>query len=172
MVCRFSKMLNGFQHDFSPRQPALRYATWLGGAMWFLSWFTFYLEVYRYHHLAAPLIGGAAVGFGPGASPGAFLRTVVVISVIAPLFVGVLLLWRRASSSRRSEARRREPRFPITKAVVAFGATLCVLGVINQLVRRPPIEVDLTLRAGNGGFVVLGAAMVFVALFSRVARNR
>jgi hypothetical protein len=46
------------------------------------------------------------------------------------------------------------------------------VGVINQLVRRPPIEVDLTLRAGNGGFVVLGAAMVFVALFSRVARNR
>jgi hypothetical protein len=137
-----------------------------------LSWFTFYLEIYRYHHLAAPLIGGEAIGIGPGSSPGAFLRTVVVSSVIAPLLFGLLLLWRRASSSRKSAARRPEPRFPITKAIVAFGAALCLLGVINQLVRRPPIELDLTLRTGNGGFVVIGAAMVFVALFARVARNR
>ncbi len=139
--------------------------------MWFLGWFTFYLEIYRYHHLAAPLIGGAAVDFGPGSSSGAFLRTVVVSSAIAPLLVGLLLLWRWASSSRRSEARRPEPHFPTTKAIAAFGGMLCVLGVINQLVRRPPIEVDLTLRTGNGGFVVLGVAMVFVALFSRVVRN-
>ena len=165
-------MLESSPKDFQPTQHALRYATWVGGVMWFLSWFTLYLEVYRYHHLAAPFFGGEAVGIGPGASPGAFLRTVVVISVIAPLLIGWLLLWRRASSSRRRAARRPEPHFPITKAILAFGAALCVLGVINQLVRRPPIEVDLTLRTGNGGFVVLGAAMVFVALFSRVARNR
>ena len=165
-------MLETSHQNVQPTQHELRSATWVVGVVWFLSWFTFYLEIYRYHHLAAPLIGGEAVDVGPGASPGAFLRTVVMSSVIAPLFFGLFLLWRWASSSPRSPARRPEPRFPITKAIVAFGAALCLLGVINQLVRRPPIEVDLTLRTGNGGFVVLGAAMVFIALFSRVARNR
>ncbi len=165
-------MLDSSRQNVQPTQHALSYATWVGGVMWCLGWFTLYLEIYRYHHLAAPLIGAEAVGIGPGASPGVFLRTVVVTSVGAPLLVAALLLWRWASSSRRSEARRPEPHFPITKAIVAFGAALCVLGVTNQLVRRPPIAVDLTLRTGNGGFVVLGAAMVFVALSSRVARNR
>lgn len=45
-----------------------------------------------------------------------------------------------------------------------FGGGLSVLGAINQAVRHPPLVVDLTLRIGNGGFVVLGMALVGASL--------
>jgi hypothetical protein len=48
--------------------------------------------------------------------------------------------------------------------MVGFGLVLCAAGAINQAIRRPPIVVDLTLRTGNGGFVVLGVVLTAVGL--------
>lgn len=43
--------------------------------------------------------------------------------------------------------------------------------LLNQLIRRPPLTVDLTLRTGNGGFVVLGAALAAAGLTPALARR-
>jgi hypothetical protein len=51
-----------------------------------------------------------------------------------------------------------------------FGARFLV--GLNQLIRRPPMELDLTLQRGNGGFFVLGGAPVVVGLvLSRFKHN-
>jgi hypothetical protein len=41
---------------------------------------------------------------------------------------------------------------------------LCVLGTINQLIGHAPVDVDLTLRKGNGGFITLGAALALAGV--------
>lgn len=62
--------------------------------------------------------------------------------------------------------------FPTGTAATVFGIVLCVSGTITQLIRRPPMDVDLTLRTGNGGFVVLGAALALVGLVLARPRGR
>ena len=44
---------------------------------------------------------------------------------------------------------------------------MVVLGVLNQIIRQPLIVVDLTMREGNGGFVVLGTALFSVGVSLR-----
>ncbi|HEY2378133.1 MAG TPA: hypothetical protein VGH98_19310 [Gemmatimonadaceae bacterium] len=50
---------------------------------------------------------------------------------------------------------------------LASGVALIVLAVINQIIRRPPIVVDLTFRTGNGGFVVVGLALAIIGAVLR-----
>ena len=38
------------------------------------------------------------------------------------------------------------------------------LGTLNQLIWRPAFTVDLTLRRGNGGFILLGLCCVVASL--------
>jgi hypothetical protein len=57
-------------------------------------------------------------------------------------------------------------------AATLFGVMLFVLGTVNQLIRRPPIVVDLTLQTGNGGFIVLGAVLAFVGVTLRRLKTR
>ena len=39
-----------------------------------------------------------------------------------------------------------------------------VIATINQLIRREPFTIDLTLRDGNGGFVVVGATLALIGI--------
>lgn len=155
---------------------AIRRAGWLVGVIWFLSWFELYLEVYRYHHVALPHIFGLpspTLAVGAGAKPGGWLRSVMVCSALAPLLFVTVRLWRWWQRTRAGAAAlaQPEPTFPMVPAVAVFGVALCVLGTINQLIRQPAIEVDLTLRKGNGGFIVLGMALVLAGLVLAWARG-
>jgi hypothetical protein len=118
---------------------------------WLLSWFELYLEIFRFHHVRVP---GGTVLMGPpvGSHPGGWLQADLASSIAAPLlFLALSILLSRIAPRpvRRSDG------FPAL-ALIAFGLTLFVLGTINQLLRKPPLDVDLALRHGNGGFLVLG----------------
>jgi hypothetical protein len=52
------------------------------------------------------------------------------------------------------------------------GLGLCVVSALNQALRRPPLTVDLTLRTGNGGFIVLGAVLGAGALIAGRVNGR
>jgi hypothetical protein len=143
------------------------------GVAWFLGWFELYLEIFRYHHVTpATLVHPASwlSDGGRGSRPGSWLELVLLCSSLAPPLFAVL----RIASPRPPS--RLEPRFPFAVAVAIFGALLCVLGTLNQVIRQPPLEIDLTLRAGNGGFVALGllllAATFLRACLRRRARER
>lgn len=154
---------------------ALQRVQWAVGVVWFLSWFELYLEFYRYRHVAPPRMLGLpapALAVGAGARPGGFLRTVLACSALAPVVFVALWLVRRARQAPAGVVRLgAEPAFPMAWVVGLFGLGLCVAGTINQLVRRPPITVDLTLRTGNGGFMVVGAALVLAGWVLRLARG-
>lgn len=126
----------------------------LAGILWFLSWFELYLEVFRSRHVRLP---GELLPTVPlaGSHPGGWLQADITTSVVAPLLFLAASLFsaRRAGSSIPA----RRP-FPFALATIAFGLALCVFGTINQLIWRPPLSVDLTLRQGNAGFIILGAA--------------
>ena len=154
-------------------QRALRRAEWVVGVVWFLSWFELYLEIYRHRHVAAPRVLGLPsppLALGAGAQPGGWLRTVLACSVLAPSLFVALVLWRRARGAPAGAVRPR-PRFPLAWVVGLFGLGLCAAGALNQAIRRPPFVVDLTLRTGNGGFVVVGAALAAVGLSLGLARR-
>jgi hypothetical protein len=152
----------------------IRDARWFAGAIWFLSWFELYLEIYRHHHvtlffLPSPPLSASTVG----SHPGAWLRTVLVCSALAPPLFASLLLWARLRQARDASAPRRLGRpFPTAMAAMLFGCTLLVLGTLNQVIRRPPIDVDLTLRTGNGGFIVLGLAFAVTGMLLARRTNR
>ena len=152
-------------------QRALRRAEWVAGVAWALSWFELYLEIYRYRHVAPPRaleFLAPPLAVGAGAQAGGWLRTVLACSALAPGLFVVLAVWRRA---RRSAARPAtpEPRFPLARAAGSFGLLLCATGALNQVIRRPPLAVDLTLRTGNGGFVVLGTALAAAGVAAELA---
>ena len=52
-------------------------------------------------------------------------------------------------------------------ALAMLGLSMVVLGMLNQILQQPPIIVDLTMREGNGGFVVLGTVLLAVGVFFR-----
>jgi hypothetical protein len=86
-------------------------------------------------------------------------------ATIAPIVFVALALWKRSGRAHHvlgDVAPKRS--FPIAATMTAFGLTLSVLGAMNQLIRRPPFEVDLTLRTGNGGFILLGALLAAVGI--------
>jgi hypothetical protein len=59
---------------------------------------------------------------------------------------------------------------PMVLAV--FGLAFAALGAINQLIRHPPVSVDLTLRNGNGEFVVLGLTLAIAGVVLRQLKHR
>ena len=138
---------------------AIRKALWIVGVLWFLSWFELYLEIYRYHHatlssVLEPLSSGMATQ--AHSRPGSWLRTDLIGSAFAPPLFATLLLLRPTFGGREGKA---DLALPIVRALSLFGLLLLALGTINQLIWRPPMAVDLTLRHGNGGFIVVGGVL-------------
>jgi hypothetical protein len=133
--------------------------------LWALSWLALYLEIVRYHHVSLTHLGGILWTSGGGVQPGIFVRAVVVCSVLAPLCAALL-------SVRNAQARGSIPRVALAPLILGVGALVAVLGAVNQLVRRPPLGFDLTLRTGNGGFIVIGLVLVAGALVATARRRQ
>jgi hypothetical protein len=155
----------------------IRNARWLVAVVWILSWFELYLEIYRYHHVAPSLLLKPASWYTGSmhSRPGGWLRAVLTCSALAPPLYVFLLLGGRFQRRYGNDSRRARPDmpFPVARAAMAFGFMLCALGTINQLVRNPPMDVDLTMRKGNGGFIVIGLAVASVgAWLARRAPGR
>jgi len=150
-------------------QRELRRAERFVGVVWFLSWFELYLEIFRHRHVAVP----GLVGLDPGISghAGGWLRTILACSAFAPPVFVALHLWRRTHRVPLRGAGPPPPGLPFAWMMTGFGLVLCAAGVINQAIRQPAMVVDLTLRAGNGGFVVLGVVLAVVGLALRLARR-
>lgn len=156
----------------------LRKARWLVGVAWVMSWFELYLEIYRHHHVTRSLLLHPGSWWEAGQigqpRPGGWLLTVLVSSALLPLLFLVLLasqfVWRRRATHVASTDHAAFP-FAVVSAVI--GVALGGLATVNQLIRHPPIEVDLTLRAGNGGFIVLGAVLfISGTMLARRERDR
>ena len=136
-------------------------------SMWLFSWFALYLEIIRYHHVSASRVTAVlSRSGGMSAQPGEFVRSVVACSLVAPIVFAVMwaLLHLRRQRLRTVSAARIFTRSFSAWLPAVFGFTLVLLGVINQLLRHPPLVVDLTLRNGNGGFVVLGLLLATAAI--------
>jgi hypothetical protein len=117
-----------------------------------------HVEIFRWRHVTPTRIGSAAWSTVSAASqPGAFVRTVVVCSAVAPL---VFLTLAAAQSLQRSGPGSSAPDLRGgssrgAEASVIFGAMLTVLGALNQVARHPRSSWT-SLQRGNGGFVVPG----------------
>lgn len=140
----------------------------------FLSWFALYLEVFRWRHVTPSRL--ASVVWPPAGiadRPGWFVRTVVVVSAVAPLACMVFAAagWKHRARSPRDGRDSVEPKFRVDVALAIFGGALSVLGMTDQAVRRPPLVVDLTLQRGNGGFVVLGLTLMAAGFFMHNLRR-
>lgn len=139
---------------------------------WLLSWFALYLEIFRYRHVIPSRIFSVLwPAADAAAKPGGFVRTVVACSALAPLVF--LLLWIFVLSGKRSANARAalSTASSLAGALAMLGLTMVVFGAANQIIRKPPIALDLTMREGNGGFVVLGTALFAIGAFWRY-RNR
>lgn len=147
----------------------------VAGGAWFLSWFALYLEIFRWRHVTP---AGMARVVWPAAAaadqPGGFVRVVVVCSAVAPLVFLTLVAAQRLRRIRPGRGARgaREATFVSSGAVAVFGGALTALGAINQMVRRPPLVVDFTLQRGNGGFMVLGAALTAAGVLAHPRKRR
>src|SRR5262249_27232879 len=121
-------------------------------------------------HVALP----GFVGLDPGIAghAGGWLRTVLASAALAPAAFVALNLWRRTRRTPLGDVDSSPPNLPFAWVVAAFGVVLCAAGAINQAIRRPPIVVDLTLRTGNGGFVVLGVVLTGVGLTLWLTRHK
>ena len=140
----------------------------LAAAMWSLSWFALYLEIYRFHHVVVRHLGSVLwPAVSGGMRPGGFVRTVVASSVVAPLLTAVLVTLRR----RDGLAEQTNGSLPSEWLLLTCGAMLAIMGLANQLIRRPPWVVDLTLRTGNGGFVVLGILLASISAWTQYHRR-
>ena len=99
-----------------------------------------HVEIFRWRHVTPTRIGSAAWSTVSAASqPGAFVRTVVVCSAVAPL---VFLTLAAAQSLQRSGPGSSAPDLRGgssrgAEASVIFGAMLTVLGALNQVARHP-----------------------------------
>lgn len=156
----------------------IRRAKRLAAVVWFLSWFELYLEIYRHHHVSSSFLATGRLspsGMPANAHAGAWLRSVLIASAVAPLVFLIFLLWERLIRWRRpnSTTSASEGPFSLAAATIAFGLLLALSGTINQVIRHPAMDVDLTLRTGNGGFIVLGAALALTGwLITRRAHHR
>jgi hypothetical protein len=146
--------------DFAGRRFSGRFR-WIVGAIWILSWFELYLEIFRFRHVALPAFLGTLAArqhFGSDAHAGGWLRTDLACAALSPLVFLALRfapLGRSDASHGRAQSRS-EPLLSGATAAVLFGLLVAALGSVNQLIWRPAFVVDLTLRRGNGGFMVLG----------------
>ena len=131
--------------------------------LWALSWLGLYLEVVRYRHVTLRQLGDVLWPSAGGAQPGGFVRSVVVCSLLLPICAA--LLWLGPKQSQVSKPQ-------VAPIIVGVGALLIVLGAMNQVVRRPPLGFDLTLRTGNGGFIVIGLVLGAAVLVSTARRGQ
>src|SRR5215467_1933107 len=77
------------------------------GLLWLVSWFGLYLEVFRYHHVRLSYLGNVMwPAASEGARPGAFVRSVVVCSILAPVAFLVALILNRRRAALPSEHSR------------------------------------------------------------------
>jgi hypothetical protein len=147
----------------------MRKATWMmglvSGIVWVLSWFALYLEIYRWRHVTPSLhLGGPSM---PDtviqASPGGFVLAVLRYSVLAPLLFVALLVWNGLWRPNADVPQRKAfgIRALVALPLIVSGLVVSVLGTINLLIHDPrgPIDFDLTMRHGNGGFIVNGMAL-------------
>jgi hypothetical protein len=142
------------------------------GYLWFLSWFELYLEIFRHHHVTGALLLHPISWIFPtgvGAHPGDWLRGVLAGSILAPVAYGIVVVRERSHRSQLpgSDRRSKSQRFHVHSAVIVFGSMLVVLASVNQLIRRDPLTIDLTLRQGNGGFILLGGMLTALGLVLR-----
>lgn len=75
---------------------SLRLATQIVGALWLLSWFVIFLEVFRWHHMTTSLRLNPPPqlpGYPPP-RPGGFLRSAIALSISSPLVCLALLVLR------------------------------------------------------------------------------
>jgi hypothetical protein len=163
------------QSRISHRLPVdviLGHAIQLLGIIWLLSWLGLYLEIFRYHHVVlSRMMDVLLPPRRPGPGPGGFVTSVVLWSLLAPPIFSALwiLSWTRRKTALASDP---IPRPVLTAFVlIGLGLSIGVLGIVNQLVRKPPLLVDLTLQTGNGGFVVVGLALA-IAGFAVRRRSR
>jgi hypothetical protein len=142
---------------------------WLVATLWFVSWFLAYLEIFRYHHVTRAVLLDPYAWFALAdrhSQPGRFLTTVLVCSALAPTLYVLLLFcsrW-RGTTSTGGQSRVGFSQFPIACTALAFGLAPAIFGSVNQGVRRPALTVDLTLRSGNGGFIVFGFCLALVGV--------
>ncbi len=145
--------------------------------LWFLSWFELYLEIFRHHHVTATLLADPASWFvwsTGDAHPGDWLRAVLAAATLAPIVYVIVAVSQR---SRRADATHMPVRtvsepFALASAVTWYGCLLVVLASINQFIRHEPLAVDLTLRHGNTGFILVGASLAIAGLILRRDRHR
>ena len=160
-------------------QKPLRKAIWAGSLLWILSWFALYLEVYRWHHVApSPHLNGSPPPPGTDiqSRPGGFLIAVLASSALAPPVFVALLIWTRPWGPN-TVAPQRNKRGICSHAalpLVAFGIALSVLGLINHLIHEPlaAIDFDITMRHGDGGFIVNGTVLAVLGFILRRSRVR
>jgi len=135
---------------------------------WLLSWFALYLEMFRYRHVVASrMISVLWPVANAAAKPGGFVRTVVACSALAPLAFVALSVRVRSGKWPATVRAAQNVAGSLARALAILGLIMVVLGSLNQIIRQPPIVVDLTMREGNGGFVVLGTALLAVGVFFR-----
>ena len=144
------------------------------GSLWFLSWFELYLEIFRHHHVSTALVLHPASWIFPpagGAHPGEWPRAVLACSTLAPIAYCIAASSHRLGQRLTPIADRavHDHTFPFAPAAIAFGSGLIVVAVINQVLRHDPFTIDLTLREGNGGFILLGA---MVAVLGAILPHR
>ena len=148
----------------------MRMAIRLCGSLWVLGWFALYLEIYRWLHVTPSLhLNGppSAPGTAILSRPGGFLIAVLASSALAPLLFVSLLLWNRRRGPKEYGLRSQ-----VAFSFMASGIAVSLLGAVNQLVHDPrgPLDFDLAMRHGNGGFILNGAALA--ALSFVVSRFR
>ncbi len=131
------------------------------GELWGFSWLELYLEIYRHHHVTLGFPGSRlAPEIRPSSHAGAWLLTDLATSALAPLLFGVLALLRNRRRTSAASATDVSSEMTFAWTLITAGALLTLLGALNQAIQATPLEVDLTLRHGNGGFMVLGLAIL------------
>lgn len=141
--------------------------------LWLVSWLALYLEIFRWHHVK--LFQLASVmwpGNNSPNQPGGFVRSVVFCSISAPVAWLALVALRQMQlgpSSRRAALKGLWPR-PLVLAVL--GGIVASLGAVNQAIQGGPLQLDLTLRHGNGGFIFMGVMLGVVGGLICLSRHR
>lgn len=131
--------------------------------LWAGSWLELYLEIYRHHHVAPRFLGvSPAPEIGSGAHAGVWLVTVLITSGLAPVAWGVGWLWSRRRGPDHARFPNSSSRTGLAWGLVTSGALLSIFGGLNQVVQGTPLDVDLTLRHGSGGFVVDGLILLLM----------
>jgi hypothetical protein len=99
-----------------------------------------------------------------GAQPGDWLRAALACSTLAPIAFFIATAWHSLGKPRIPEAKAAilDQRSSLPFGAIVFGSMLAGLALINHILRRDPWTIDVTLRQGNGGFIVVGAMLALL----------